>query len=212
MRTVGQTLKEARESKFYSLEEVEKVTKIRKELLEALEEDDYAKLPPSTFVQGFIKNYSKFLNIDSQKLLALFRREFSEKRHKPYVMNAFANPVDKRKLKITSGLVVGLVVSLVILSFFGYLWLQYRQFVGAPTLQVTSPIDQLATDNPKVVVAGETDPEVKVMVNSQEVPVSAEGIFKEEVALSSPVNKITVVATSKLGQKTEEERTVYLKR
>lgn len=212
MHTVGQTLKEARETKYYSLDEVEKATKIRKELLEALEADDYAKLPPATFVQGFIKNYSKFLGLDSQKLLALFRREFSEKRHKPYVMDAFAHPLDKKRFKITPSFVVGLVISLIIISFFGYLWLQYSQFVGVPTLQVSSPADQLATDNPLVVVEGKTDPEVKVSVNSQEVAVSTEGVFKQEIALSSPVNKITVVATSKMGQKTEEERTVYLKR
>ena len=66
MRTVGQVLKEARESKLYTLDEVEKSTKIRKEMLRALEDDNYAKLPPITFIQGFVKNYGKFLGIDSE--------------------------------------------------------------------------------------------------------------------------------------------------
>ncbi|KKQ08609.1 MAG: Transcriptional regulator, XRE family [Candidatus Daviesbacteria bacterium GW2011_GWB1_36_5] len=68
MRTVGQILKETREAKFYTLEEVEKATKIRVELLEALEEDNFSKLPPETFIQGFIKNYGKFLGLDANKL------------------------------------------------------------------------------------------------------------------------------------------------
>ena len=76
MRTVGQILKEERERKLYTLEEVEKTTKIRKELLEELEAGHYSLLPPPTFVQGFIKNYGKFLGLDTEKLLALFRREF----------------------------------------------------------------------------------------------------------------------------------------
>ncbi|MBI2334562.1 helix-turn-helix domain-containing protein, partial [Candidatus Daviesbacteria bacterium] len=46
MRTVGQVLKEEREKKFYTLDEIEKATKIRRELLEALELGQYQKLPP----------------------------------------------------------------------------------------------------------------------------------------------------------------------
>ncbi len=67
MRTVGQILKEGRETKLFSLEDVEKHTKIRKGLLEALEANDYDKLPPPTFIQGFIKNYGRVLGLDVNK-------------------------------------------------------------------------------------------------------------------------------------------------
>lgn len=212
MRTVGQILKETREEKFYTLEQVEKSTKIRKELLIALENDDYSKLPPATFVQGFIKNYARFLGLDGGKLLAVFRREFSDKKHKPYIMDAFVHPLGKTKLKITPSRVFGVVIALVVLTFFTYLWIQYRQFVGAPPLNVASPADQMTTDVPVIVVEGKTDPEVKVLVNSQEIPVGVDGGFKKELTLSAPINKIDIVAASKFGQKTEIGRTVYLKR
>lgn len=212
MKTVGQILKETREANFYSLEEVEKAIKIRKELLIALESDDYSKLPPPTYVQGFIKNYAKFLKLEEGKMLAVFRREFSDKRNKPYIMDAFANPLKKSKFKITPGRILGLVVILIVFSFFAYLWFQYRQFVGSPALSVISPVDQLTTDNPEVLVQGNTDPEVKVAVNGQDIAVGATGDFKENIALSSQVNKITISATSKFGQKIQIERTVYLKR
>src|SRR5437868_1199860 len=101
MRTVGQVLKEERERKFYTLDEIEKVTKIRKELLEALEEGQYQKLPPVTFIQGFIKNYGKFLGLNQEKLLAIFRREFSEGKNPPRVLESFANPLEHKRFKIT---------------------------------------------------------------------------------------------------------------
>ena len=66
MRTVGDVLKQERERKFYTLDDIEKSTKIRKELLEALEKGLYQKLPPPTFVQGFIKNYGKFLGLSTE--------------------------------------------------------------------------------------------------------------------------------------------------
>ncbi len=212
MKTVGQVLRETREAKFYTLEEVEKATKIRKELLVALEADNYQKLPPATFVQGFIKNYAKFLGLDAEKTLAVFRREFSDKKHLPRVMDTFANPVEKKKFRVSPSLVLGTVVVILVLSFFGYLWFQYRTFVGAPQLTVSSPQDQMTTDNASIFVEGKTDPEVKVYVNGQEIPVSSAGDFKESITLSSPVNKILINASSKFGQKTQLERTVYLKR
>lgn len=211
MKTVGQILQEARGSKFYTLEEVEKATKIRKELLRALEEDDYSKLPPPTFVRGFIKNYAKFLNLNPQTLLAIFRREFSERKHPPYVMESFTNPPKYSLFRITPARVMGVGVSLLMVMFFVYLWVQYRQFVGPPTLDLARPADQTTVDN-LVVVEGKTDPEVRVMINNQQVSVNQDGSFRQEIVLSSLVNKITVAAISKFGQRTVVEKTVYLKK
>ena len=210
MRTVGQILKEDREAKFYTLEEVENATKIRKELLQALEAGDYAKLPPATFIQGFIKNYSRFLNLDSKKLLAIFRGEFYESQA-DHVMEAFSNP-NTNKFKVTPSRAIGLVISLLIISFFVYLWFQYRQFSGTPRLDVISPQDQAVVENPSVIVQGKADPEIKVLVNNQAIPVSDKGEFKEDIKLTAPVNKITVIAVGKFGQKSKVERTVYVKR
>lgn len=212
MKTVGEILRESREAKFYSLEEVEKATKIRKELLIALEEDNFTKLPPPTFIQGFIKNYAKFLGLDQGKILAVFRREFSEKKHQPHVMEAFVKPIEDRGLKLTPSRVLGGILGLLIATFFVYLWLQYHQLVGPPTLVVTSPLDQATIDSSIVEVVGKTDPEVKVLVNGQEITVSGSGDFKKEITLSSPLNKLIIVAFSRFGQKTQVERTVYLKR
>lgn len=211
MRTVGQILREARTEKLYTLEDVEKNTKIRKELLEALENDNYDKLPPPTFIQGFIKNYAKFLNIDVDKLLAIFRRDFESKKHPPVVLESFSNPIKQKKLRITPSRVIGLVVAVIILGFFAYLWVEYRQFVGAPKLEVSSPQDQQSVEIPTVLVEGNTEPEVKVMVNDQEVGTDENGHFKEEVKLSSSINKLTITASGRFGQAAKVERTVFVK-
>jgi cytoskeletal protein RodZ len=212
MRTVGQILKETRESKLYTLEEVEKNTKIRKELLKALEEDDYSKLPPLTFIQGFIKNYGRFLGLDTTKLLAVLRRDFESKKHPPIVMESFSKPLNNKKIIVTPSKILGITVALIIVGFFTYLWFEYRQFVGAPGLNLISPIEGQTVEIPSVLVEGVTDPEAKVTVNDQEVGVNNEGKFKEEIKLSSSNNKIVVSATSKFGQANKVERTVYIKK
>lgn len=213
MKTVGQVLKEIRESKLVTLEEVEKHTKIRKELLQALEKDDYAKLPPLTFVQGFIKNYSKFLGLSSEKMLAIFRRDYEASKHPPVVMDTFVNPVgDKLKVRLTPARVFAGVIFLVVLTFFGYLWFEYRQFIGAPPLQVSSPVESQTVDIPQVLIEGKTDPDAKVKVNDQSISVGSEGKFSEEIKLSSSVNKVIITSTNKFGKSAQVERTVYVKK
>src|SRR3989338_6329262 len=155
MRTVGQILKEARENKLYTLEEVEKNTKIRKELLKALEEDDYSKLPPLTFIQGFIKNYGRFLGLDTAKLLAVLRRDFESKKHPPIVMESFSKPLNNKKIIVTPSKILGITVALIIIGFFTYLWFEYRQFVGAPDLNLISPTEGQTVEIPSVLVEGD---------------------------------------------------------
>lgn len=212
MRTVGQTLKEEREKKFYTLEEVEKATKIRKELLIALESGDYSKLPPATFIQGFIKNYGRFLGLDVETLLAIFRREFSDRKNPPKILDSWKNPLNTNKFYITptkviSGVIIGLIV-----IFFGYLWFEYRFLVGAPYLEIHEPQDNVSIESSVVKVVGKTDSEASVTINNQLVRVDIAGNFSEEIKLNEPANTLIIAATSKSGKTATIERTVFLKR
>ena len=213
MRTIGQILKENREAKLYTLEDVEKSTKIRKELLEALERNDFNKLPPSTFVQGFIKNYGKFLGLDDTKLLAIFRRDYEASKHPPVIMESLQNPVGKgKKIIFTPQKLLTISVFLIIIGFFAYLWVEYRQFVGAPELLVNTPSEGQTVEIPAVEVSGQTDPDAKVLVNNQEVGVDTEGNFKEEIKLNSSTNTVSIISTSKFGQAAKIDRTVFVKK
>lgn len=212
MRTVGQALKDERERKFYTLDEIEKATKIRKELLEALEAGQYAKLPPQTFVQGFIKNYGKFLKLDPEKLLAIYRREFSDAKHPPRVLDSFKDPIDRKKFRMTPARALGSVILGLIIIFFIYLWIEYRFLVGGPFLEVTNPVNQLSTNSDSVQVTGRTDPEAKVSINNQDITVDTSGKFSQEIKLTDNLNNIEITATSNSGKITKVEKTVFLKK
>lgn len=211
MRTVGQILKEERNRKFYTLDEVEKATKIRKELLEELEADHYSKLPPPTFVQGFIKNYGRFLGLNTEKLLALFRREFSDQKYPPRILESFSNPLQKNKFSLTPTKLLGMVVLVLVAIFFSYLWFEYKFLVEAPFLEVTQPQDQQTYDVALISVTGRSDPESKVSINNQEIQVDLSGKFSQEVSLKEGSNNIMVMSTSKGGKMSKVERTVFLR-
>lgn len=212
MRTVGQVLKDARQAKFYTLEEVEKATKIRKELLEALENDNYKKLPPATFVQGFIKNYGKFLGLKEESLLAIYRREFSDKKNPQKMLSAWTNPINPKKFRITPAKVISGVILTLVAAFLVYLWFEYRSLAGAPFLEITSPNDQISVDTSSVKVSGRTDSEAKIKINNQDVEVDVSGSFNQEIKLNDTANTIEISSTSKYGKTVTEKRTVFLKR
>jgi cytoskeleton protein RodZ len=73
MAGFGSLLREERIRQGITLEMVEKETKIRKVYLAALEEENFSLLPPQVYAVGFARRYSKFLNLDEEKMASLFK-------------------------------------------------------------------------------------------------------------------------------------------
>ena len=69
MDELGHILREARETKGLTLAEAQEETRINSKYLAALENGEYDKLPTPVHVRGFLRNYARFLGLDSQPLL-----------------------------------------------------------------------------------------------------------------------------------------------
>lgn len=69
MDELGHILREARETKGLTLQEVQGQTRISTRYLEALENGDYDRLPTPVHVRGFLRNYARFLGLDPDPLL-----------------------------------------------------------------------------------------------------------------------------------------------
>lgn len=67
---VGAELRRARESRQLSVNEVANALKISVRQVEALEADQWERLPGRTFVRGFVRNYARYLRLDGEGLLA----------------------------------------------------------------------------------------------------------------------------------------------
>ncbi len=69
-RSPGQTLACARAELKLSVADVSQQIKYGVKQIAAIEADDYAKLPGTTFVRGMIRSYAKLVHIDAEPLLA----------------------------------------------------------------------------------------------------------------------------------------------
>jgi cytoskeletal protein RodZ len=72
---VGQQLRQARQAKDLSLEQVSRMTHIRRHYLDALELGDLGALPSEVQARGFVRTYASFLEIPVEPLLEGFDHE-----------------------------------------------------------------------------------------------------------------------------------------
>ena len=96
MKITGQILKENRERKGVTLNEVSLSTKITIKTLVAIEEGDPINLPPKTFLRGFVRSYAIFLGVDTDEILRTFHEEMGSTLSRPLgndTMAAEANAV-----------------------------------------------------------------------------------------------------------------------
>lgn len=72
MSPLGETLQRTRLARGVTLEEAERITRIPRRYLEALEQEDYGILPAPVYARGFLRSYASFLGLDPKELLPLF--------------------------------------------------------------------------------------------------------------------------------------------
>ena len=66
---VGGCLKAAREAKGLSLAEVARTLKLSVHQIESMEADEWSRLPCTTIIRGFVRNYARLVNVDSEPLM-----------------------------------------------------------------------------------------------------------------------------------------------
>jgi transcriptional regulator with XRE-family HTH domain len=88
MASLGQELKEKREARRISIEEIASATKIVPRYLEALEADNFGIMPGRFFIKGIIRTYARAVGLDEDEVLAKYTaagivEEPQTKRHSP---------------------------------------------------------------------------------------------------------------------------------
>jgi len=75
----GERLKREREMREVSMDEIVKATRISKRFIEALEDEDWEKLPGGVFGHGFVRTIARYLGLDEEVLLGEYDAVRAEK-------------------------------------------------------------------------------------------------------------------------------------
>lgn len=209
MKTVGEILKTTREKRDLNLETVVAATKIKKEFLEAIENDNFHGVSSEVTLRGFIKNYAEFLGLSSKTVLAVFKRDFTPDKGKKIIPQTIVKPIDKKGIVWGPKLTMIIMVAIIFIILLTYLGYQYFSLIRAPFLEVTSPQDGKQVTQESIEIVGRTDADSVVTVNGNLVALSSQGEFRYQLDLFPGENKILIESQNKLNRKTSKEKTVF---
>lgn len=200
MKSPGQILKESRIRKGYTLDQVEKSTKIRLRYLQALENDDYSALPSTSYAKGFIKNYSDFLGLNTTNLMAFFRRQTKDMSRSQLLPSKPADYLENTLIQLTPKKFLILTIFVLAVIFGIYFGTQYRNLQLPPKLVILAPQNNFKTTDSKIEIIGQTAPDATVTINGISILVRDDGKFFDKISLSEGDNLIKAVATSRYGK------------
>ncbi len=108
---LGETLRKARLEKNITFEDAERVTRIPRKYLEALELEDFGILPAPVYARGFLRSYSSYLGLEPKDLLPFFPVGHVEEP----VLESLPEVTEPRTWNPSSLIAVGVVGALIVL-------------------------------------------------------------------------------------------------
>lgn len=184
----GRTLREARERLGMSLADVAGQLKFATRQIEALEADDYQRLPEMMFVRGFVRNYAKLLELDAQPLLdALPQTRVVPEQVRPASVEVPFHAAPSARQQNLIWLGAALLVALVAAGF--ALWhFATPQQGGAGSALKVQPVEMpVFLPEQAEIVAGSPVQEAKVLL-APSLPAAAPA--KSSVASVQPLTKL----------------------
>jgi helix-turn-helix protein/uncharacterized protein DUF4115 len=110
MFDIGATLREARERRGLSLDDVQQSLHFRERYLTALEDEHWDLLPGEAYTKGFLRTYAEFLGLDGTLFIDEFNERVAASEEQAIVPDSLA-PRRKR-----SGLLVRTIAGVVVLA------------------------------------------------------------------------------------------------
>lgn len=187
--SIGQFLRQERERRGLTVEQVASATKIGIKYLHALEADRYEELPAKPFIRGFVASYARFVGLDAREILTQFgdfiEQKSSErpKRESGHSGYAFERREGDQSRTILTVVMVGFIV--VFAAMFIFFKPHHRH--------KKSSLDKLRSAHQTSVVPV-SSPAPSPAVAASHLPVAAPSVAPQATPLAVPFPAATVAA------------------
>lgn len=152
MESIGETLREARHNKMATLEDAARTTKIKLDILEKLEADEFNRLAAPMYTKGFLKLYAEYLGLDSQAVVDAYLHSQGGLRRQGLQLDTDANIRARkpRELQLPIRSVVLVVAGLTVAVVLGLLGKVLLSRHAQKTPPPSPPTDQATTALPNL--------------------------------------------------------------
>lgn len=199
MNTIGKILKDARQSKNITFSKLESITKIKKDFLIKIENEDWNNLPEFAVVSGFVKNIANSLELSIDNTNAVLRRDYPPKK-----LAINPKPDISQKLTWSPKLTFAIGVITLVLLVLTYLGIEYQKFTKSPELVINSPKESEVVNQNTVKISGRTTTDAVVTVNNQPITLDQDGGFDTLLEVTKDTDKLLFKAVSRSGKVTEK--------
>ena len=153
MTSIGDTLRRERLRRGLDLDKVAAETKIGRHQLEAIEANQFDRLPGGVFARSFIRQYARMLELDDEEIIAELKQQFDEPADTapvpepppsrlPY-MPSFADFYDRLRSDSSLAAFVWVVIAVLVCAGVYSLWQKNRQPMSQAAT-VTAPYQPAA--------------------------------------------------------------------
>jgi cytoskeletal protein RodZ len=192
MFEIGATLREARERRQLTWEQVEADTKIRAKYLRALEEEEFDSLPSGTYVRGFLRAYASYLGLDGRLFVDEYASRFGTRHDDELFRRRRERPMTQPR-ESSSAVLVALIAVVAIGVLFFVAW---RFGPGEATPPAPSVVTTIVTKDPNVNPAATVTTTVTTEATTSRTPVPAAVRLRVDV---SPDHEATWVKITRLS-------------
>ncbi|TET92201.1 MAG: helix-turn-helix domain-containing protein [Desulfobacteraceae bacterium] len=198
--SLGSLLRKAREERHIELDEIFEVTRIRRHNLEALENEEWSKLPSQIFVKGFLRSYAEFLGLDKETIIHHYLRTSSFQK---------SNPEVSKKIRPQSGrpyliiiipvLALALIIALIYLNRSNISIIEKAfQYLGTQ-----SPVEKKGNIPERAANKGQDNKEKEILIQEDERVVDE---VSETALKSKPVDDAIVLEGPTIPLEKKDEK------
>ena len=142
----GNVLKAAREAQGLSIHEVCSQLRLGLKQIQAIEQDDFDKLPQPSIVRGFIRNYARLLNIDVNPILEAYQRIVPNKAPLPLSVrsNASRSVIDQPAPGFRPQRLLTFLIFLVLAGIAAYFYINHIKPQALKDAALALDVDEIA--------------------------------------------------------------------
>lgn len=168
MTGLGERLKEARNKKGYTLDDLQEITKIQKRYLSGIENEEYTGMPGSFYIRAFIKQYAEAVDLDADEMLALYKgssgkqEELEEEEQQQQMTSSTLSRSRTRSTRQFNEVMPKIIVALfiiVILLVLTFLWRHKASTKSDLEINTDNPVQVEDQSKPKQEDQGKGDDE-----------------------------------------------------
>lgn len=215
---LGEKLRQAREKRGFSIGEVAERLKLPARQIEALESGHYEGLPELVFVRGFLRTYSRFLELDENEVAAYLDRIMPQSRSNVYaVERKNEQSLNYQQTEVKKSFPKWVLGTLVLAVIAGgvYAWQSKSNAENAKQANSSTPLNEVSAPNLAAnnvsIVAMASDATETIQASAVNVPATTSAPMVTASSADASANADVPVATDELVIKVRYRSNLVIK-